>query len=231
MPTSRAVILGSGPSLRSVDMRRLSAEPTIAFNRAHIAFEQWGFDPTYYACIDRNALPTNRDAIVRMLESSDVRHVYLRDTARRFGLPNDPRVTYVHVHDEPVFSTDFGALGMFGNVAAVSVQILAALGYRRLLLLGIDGGYSRSDQVEQLESRYDLQALRDDDSDHFRADYHGRGVRFTRPNNERFQEGWKRLVEAAEARGLELILGSPDSAVDCLPRLDWDTAWHRYVRP
>ena len=51
-----AFVIGTGPSLRKIDMSKLKDKKTVTFNRAYIAFDDWGFDPTYYLSIDSNDL-------------------------------------------------------------------------------------------------------------------------------------------------------------------------------
>jgi hypothetical protein len=222
---ARIAVVGSGPSLLQADLSRLREVDSIAFNRSYLAYEDWGLHPTFYSCIDRNALPENRQAIAELIVGARVRRLFLRDTARRLGLPESERVTFVHVGEHMRFSLDLDDLGMFGNVAAVSIQILAALGYRRFLLLGVDGNYHMSRPAAQLESPYDLLAQADDDPDHFRPDYHGANVRFTRPNNRRFLAGWEELARQARGLGLEIVNASPTSAVESFPKLAFEEAW------
>ena len=49
-----AWVIGTGPSLNKIDMSKLADQRTITFNRAYIAFEDWGFHPSYYLIIDSN---------------------------------------------------------------------------------------------------------------------------------------------------------------------------------
>ena len=49
-----AWVIGTGPSLNKIDMSKLADQRTITFNRAYIAFEDWGFHPSYYLVIDSN---------------------------------------------------------------------------------------------------------------------------------------------------------------------------------
>lgn len=49
-------VIGTGPSLKETDMSLLKDKDTITFNRAYVAYEDWGFNPTYYMCIDANDL-------------------------------------------------------------------------------------------------------------------------------------------------------------------------------
>ena len=51
-------IIGSGPSLKQVDMHLLKDRDTFSMNRQYIAYKDWGFYPTYYAMIDGALLQT-----------------------------------------------------------------------------------------------------------------------------------------------------------------------------
>src|SRR5439155_8775247 len=135
------VIIGSGPSLRGVDMRKLANEHTISYNRSYVAYPEWGFDPTYYACIDRISLLDNAADIRAVVERSRIQQFFLRDSAAALWFRSEGRVRLIHVREEPEFSTDLDGLGMFGNVASVAVQVLAALGYDRVVMVGVDDHY------------------------------------------------------------------------------------------
>ena len=52
--TKTAFVIGTGPSLRDIDMSRIKKYDCVTFNRAYIAFEVWGFVPRYYLAIDGN---------------------------------------------------------------------------------------------------------------------------------------------------------------------------------
>jgi hypothetical protein len=190
---------------------------TISFNRAHVGFASWGFFPTYYACIDRIALEDNAADIAALAYSGRIQKVFLRDGAPRQGIANSDRVCLVHVTDSPLFSTDLRQLGMFDNVAAVSIQILAACGYRRIVLLGVDGYYRPQPLAQQLDRPWKLRATQDNDPNHFVANYHGAGRRFTRPNPEKYMRGWRALAEQLPATGIQVVNCTPGTAVDCLP--------------
>lgn len=72
-----AWIIGTGPSLRDIDVSKLKNEHTITFNRAYVAFEDWGFDPTYYLCVDANDLRSVYKDINNLIENSDIKAFFL----------------------------------------------------------------------------------------------------------------------------------------------------------
>lgn len=45
-------IIGSGPCLNKIDIKLLKGLNTISLNRQYIAYDDWGFWPKYYVCID-----------------------------------------------------------------------------------------------------------------------------------------------------------------------------------
>ena len=50
--TETAFVIGTGPSLNKIDMDKLKNYDCVTFNRAYVAFEDWGFAPRYYLAID-----------------------------------------------------------------------------------------------------------------------------------------------------------------------------------
>lgn len=225
------VIIGSGPSLRGVDMRKLANEHTISYNRSYVAYPEWGFDPTYYACIDRISLLDNASDIRALVEHSQIQQFFLRDSASALGFRSVRRVRLIHVRDEPEFATDLDGLGMFGNVAAVSVQVLAALGYDRVVMVGVDGHYVPQPSARAGAKPWMLTGTVDDDHNHFFPGYHGKGRRFTRPNPAKLHRGWHQLAAALPGAGIEVVNASSPTALDCLPRMALDEALRWLAEP
>ncbi len=79
-------LIGTGPSLNKIDVTRLAGYDSITFNRAYIAWPEWGFTPTYYACVDPVALEDNAADIRRLTEESSVKRFFLNENAAEFGI-------------------------------------------------------------------------------------------------------------------------------------------------
>jgi hypothetical protein len=72
MDKKTAFVIGTGPSLRDIDVQKLKDYDTISFNRSYISYkDEWGFDPTYYMCIDSSDLDSN------LIENSDIKVFFL----------------------------------------------------------------------------------------------------------------------------------------------------------
>jgi len=74
-----AFVIGTGPSLRNIDVSLLKDHTTITFNRAYIAFEEWGFDPTYYLAIDGNDIRSIYKDINNLILNSDIKNFFFAD--------------------------------------------------------------------------------------------------------------------------------------------------------
>lgn len=208
-------LIGTGPSLNKVDVTRLAAYDSITFNRAYIAWPEWGFTPTYYACVDPVALEDNAADIRRLTEESDVKRFFLNENAADFGIQPSKRVTLLHIREDTPFSLDLRTLTDFGNVGASSLQILAALGYKRVALVGVDARYS---SLPELDNGGDYVRMeRGQDPDHFLPGYMEGRRRIARPDYDRLLGQWPQVAAECERVGLDVRNASPGSALTLFP--------------
>jgi hypothetical protein len=82
-------VIGTGPSLRDIDMSLLKDKDTITFNRAYVAYEDWGFTPTYYMCIDANDLRSIYGDIKELTETTDTKFFLSKTTDNDKHDPED----------------------------------------------------------------------------------------------------------------------------------------------
>ena len=77
-----AFIIGTGPSLRDVDVTKLKSCTTMTFNRAYISYEDWGFEPTYYMCIDQNDLNSYYSDVNELIANTSTEKYFLCDLGK-----------------------------------------------------------------------------------------------------------------------------------------------------
>ncbi len=217
-------LIGCGPSLNRTDVRRLADFDTITFNRAYVAWHEWAFTPTYYACFDPIALDDNVDEINGLIDTSSVRRFFLSDAGRDMGFRQSDRIAWVTLVDGGHFSVDPRALGDFGNVGASSLQILAALGYRRVAMVGVDARY------EDISPEGGIDRPRGD-RDHFHPDYYGGRRRNSRPDLNKVLGRWPDVAEASTRAGMDVRNATPGSALDCFDEVDYQDALAWVGRP
>ena len=89
-----AWIIGTGPSLNKIDIKKLKNHHTMSFNRAYIAFKDWGFDPTYYLSIDSNDLRSMYKDLNKVILESNVKAFFIADCS------DNANHTSIHFQDE-----------------------------------------------------------------------------------------------------------------------------------
>jgi hypothetical protein len=204
--TFGAVLIGSGPSLDVGELRELGALSTIAFNRSFIAWDDWGFTPSYYACTAEATAELVIGDLDRILSFGGLRKIWLHSRFRQAEVArSDPRVDFVTPGDHP-FGVADGLLSDYGNVGASSLQLLWVTGHRRVLLLGTDGRYQPRERGPAIN--------------HFHSDYIPAGFSSRAPAGT---EAWCDAVADARTHGMELRLRSPSSALSEVAGLDQDT--------
>ena len=158
MNKKTAFIIGTGPSLNKIDISKLKGKNTITFNRAYIAFEDWGFDPTYYCSIDGNDMRAMYKDINNLIENSLVEKFFLCNLTDNGIHPKESfqdedkkddlfikNKNVFFLHNDNSNNNNFNMklennnifLKIDSNVGAMSLPILYNLGYKKWLLLGV----------------------------------------------------------------------------------------------
>ena len=220
-----AFVIGTGPSLRKIDMSKLKDKKTVTFNRAYIAFDDWGFDPTYYLSIDSNDLRSMYKDVNKLIENSQIEKFFLaacEDNATHpeshwyqdqekveshYGMfTNSEKVYWIEKgpqkiqdckihHDPRTFSSHHHP-----NAGWMGIKLLYALGYNEIAFVGFDSRYKDDEESNQYITKigrgYTSHA--DYDVNHFRDDYFGKGMTFGKPNMDQIISIWTSGKEEIE---------------------------------
>lgn len=197
----RAFIIGNGPSLNRIAMEKLAREYTFSFNRAYIAYEQWGFKPNFFVSTDDVVVRDNFEEINGLIRSKDYENTEfflpLLEGLTFELRPNFyPLDTYLSnlLFDENVDDR----FARMGDVAAATVQLAVYMGFREILLVGVDANYTRGSRGSKLDhgesenvgwTAYESET--DDDPDHFIPNYFGKGRKFSEASSENHIRAWE----------------------------------------
>lgn len=207
----RAFVLGNGPSLTKMPLRRLRDEVTIGCNRIHEAFGHGLDEVTYFTCSD----PRVWSLLDGDWTRARARQAFLRwpDIERTSG---DPiwliQHDYEHRMDLGWFPRD-PAQGLARGRSVlldISIPLAFYMGFEEVVLIGCDFSYDpKSDN-------------------HFYADRNEpwiwEGTRETyRPPFEIQLDGMRVARRAFEDDGRRLINATPGGGLDVLPRVDFET--------
>ncbi len=191
----RCFILGSGPSLRDMNLAGLQNEITFSCNRGYLLFSRLGFPTTYWAIEDY------LDAAQWGHEFSQLRGVTKFAAA---DISTDGSFIHVPFDRHEGFSTTppfkFG-----GTVVHFMLQIAAYMGFDTAYLLGNDFKWDTS-KVSQ-GSEWITGAS---DDNHFDPNYWPVGARSFPPQPERM----RRSFFGARGHGLRIVNVTPGSALD-----------------
>jgi hypothetical protein len=198
--SSGVVLIGSGPSLNRIDPRRLRDIGTIAFNRSFLAWPAWEFAPTYHACLDPKSIAIIGSDLLPVIRQYPRTHFFLHADAAKARIEPSDHVTLADVSPDAAFAASWHRLADLGNVGAISLQILALLGHRRVLMVGVDGVYG---------------ADNDDDPNHFRPDYARGRVPLTDAERTRCTAGWPVAARECRRLGLDVRNASEGTALTC----------------
>jgi glycosyltransferase involved in cell wall biosynthesis len=203
----RAWIIGNAPSLKKLDMTRLKDEPTFSFNRAYLAYEEWGWYPTYYCVIDANILKQTTDDVNDLIRSGKIKEFYLHAD----GADGIIEADNVHIIEFDKTGYDqHGGCWSFApdnwkycaDVAAFALQVAYCKGYRTLYLAGVDQTWGMYGDTKPGA-----------DTDHFRPDYETDDVRMSGIYAYGHFNSWKKSIKQAtnEPYNMELIVTTPES--------------------
>tara|TARA_R110002074_G_scaffold16992_6_gene56536 strand:+ start:386 stop:1354 length:969 start_codon:yes stop_codon:yes gene_type:complete len=172
VPLEKTVFLiGSGPSLKNMDMSLLKGLNTIGMNRQYISYKDWGFYPKHYFCIDERLAKsiTDKDSKIPyedqiypyMVDNPEcttetycLYHTNVREPDTVFHERISPNELWAVGRGEVSFKCIEGKHQELGTIFAGNCGAFATLlsffyGYERVVLLGINAEYQgRSNSVD-----------------------------------------------------------------------------------
>lgn len=215
-----AFVIGTGPSLNKIDITKLKGLPSITFNRAYLAFDEWGFDPKYYLSIDGNDIRSVYKDINNLAQNSNIEKMFLVqltdnqlheqsdfqdfdfkhndeiycNSKKIFLLHNTGGTTIPQIDDFNINGNDIKTT-FVNNAGFMGLKVLYMLGYRKIYLLGMDARYTDDTSFRDVKVKgRQYTAQEDNDVNHFRCDYFGKNITFGKPNESEIIGIWKKFM-------------------------------------
>lgn len=186
------VIIGNGASLKDIDLKRLAKKyPTLGSNKIYL----YPFTPDYWAVADNEMLYScladgypNKDFSPKV---SFVNSMYPLEWATP--------VNYTIRYD---FSRDIAKeIVIGGTVTYVLLQIAYYMGFKKILLVGVDHNYPGADNGTP-GSKF-VQA--GEDEDHFHPEYFKAGMIYNRPELKATEKMYLFAKNVYEADGRKIL--------------------------
>ncbi len=224
MKSDTIYIIGNGPSLNKIEIKKLKDKDTISFNRAFIAYNDWGFYPKYYMVADVVVLENIKEDVKELIKSSPIEKFLLPVWSKSF-FGNDEKIIYLNftnswLFNRRIWGRNFNRLSIIANVGATAVPILKILGYKNFIVLGTDCNYIE-DNIKNVDIEYNpdeksgrrivFKSSGNSDPNHFRPDYFGKGTEYSKPQQMNHYKGWEFIAKRMKRKNLNIILCSPGS--------------------
>lgn len=213
MKDKTLILMGNGPSLSDVDFDLLGGYDTFGLNSAYRAYPRLNWWPTYHGCFDYRVTDNHKENFINLIEEGKIkRHFYIRD------LSDNPRFT--HINLLPYGSTnktnnkeqDFKQFHDNGNSGANACSVGICLGYKKIILVGVDCNYvefvdgSKKDGPGGLV----MEKTPDKNPNYWFDDYQQKGDEYNVPDGLSFHmPTWNMMAYRAAHAGIEMINCSP----------------------
>ena len=216
-------VIGNGPSLKGVDLTRLSPYATLGMNAAYRYWREIDWRPKIYACLDLVVGMSHREEIAELIREGRIKTFLLRaNLIDALGeVACDARVV-----NFDVLQRRHALL----RVPAVTTGSHSALwgafaGYSQIIMLGIDARYrelvagaaSRGGAVLEIVSAQE-------NPNYFFDSYQQPGDKYHLPNPRPglHVDAWREVARKTQDAGVEVYNANPASAVRCFKFVSLD---------
>jgi GT2 family glycosyltransferase len=221
-----AFILGNGPSLKDLPFTDLRNVATIGMNAAYRYWDEQGWYPSYYCCMDTVVIMSHAAEIYRLVQRAaqyGIRLFFLRKVIlERFpDLESNGRVLFLEDVRPltPLFQVEPITTGSY------ALMFMAFLGFRTLYLSGVDCNYvERVQGVADGDQKNKLVVVEDvrDNPNYFFGSYQRSGDEFNLPNPSKdlhirsWRNCWTMLKSLSDRMGAVRVINlNQKSRVDC----------------
>ncbi len=207
----RCFILGNGPSLAETDLSRLRDEWVIGLNRIYLHPASAHWRRWLYCCVNPHVIEQFHDEITSVPTLK-----FLPWECRRRLRAATPAV-WLRTRHEPRFSFDLtDAMWQGGTVTYVALQVAFHLGFREVILLGVDHSFVETGPPNAL--------VRSDapDRNHFSPEYFGPGTRWQLPDLEQSETAYRLARQAFEQEGRRICNATIGGRLEVFRRVRYD---------
>ena len=142
MNNDTVVVMGNGPSLKDLDFDMLKGFDTFGLNSAYRAYERLDWWPKYHGCFDYVVTESHRENFVNLIENTPIeRCFYITNISDNAAFQHVNLLQYGTTNKWNNSQEDFANFHDNGNSGANSCSVASCLGYKKVILLGVDCNY------------------------------------------------------------------------------------------
>lgn len=215
------VIMGNGPSLKEIDFGYLQYVDTFGLNLAYRVYDELNFYPTYFGCFDYKVTDYHKDKFQKLVNTLPIKQFYfIRDSIKGTNVINiklETKSTQKLFVDKNCIKN----LWNVGNSGANACHVGIALGYKKIILVGVDCSYIDVLPEAKLMPNGALKIIKTPivNPNYWFDSYQQEGDIYNVPNTDIYhQPGWKLLSEMTKDSNVEIINCSPGSTLKCFTK-------------
>jgi hypothetical protein len=222
----RVFVIGNGPSLKKNDLALLENEITIGFNGIflHETFKPFiHIVEDHLVAEDRCKEILKYDCPVKMYPSylgyciSPQKNTIFLNHLSRISYPVDTD-----------FSTSAESLTYTGGtVTYTGLQIAASLGFKEIILIGVDATYQVQDVERSTDYSTGVLTSKEDAINHFDPRYFGKGYRWHDPNVHIMMQGYRKARAWGEENGVSIKNATIGGNLEVFPRVDYYSLFNK----
>lgn len=219
----RCFIIGNGPSLNNIDLKKLKDEITFGVNAIYTNIDKMGFVPNYYIVEDIFVAEDRKDEINKFKGSLKFFGNYLSYCFKKSEDVHwlNVRFRYDNYKDFPNFSTNaLRQVWTGGTVSYLNLQVAYYLGFSEVYLIGFDHSYSIPKDVKI--DGTEILSL-GDDVNHFDKNYFGKGKRWHDPMVDRMELSYKKAKKFYEADNRKIFNASVGGHLEVFERINYNS--------
>lgn len=216
-----AFILGNGPSLKGFNLEALSDYCTIGLNAAYRYWQKIDWRPTHYACLDEVVGISHKDAIKNLILEGRIQQFLLRENLIQelgeLACQENVRNFDAIQPQEALFADPSVTTGSHSALWA------GVLGYKTIVILGVDANYVEKVEGSQKGSEDELKIVENRaNPNYFFDDYQLVGDTYNIPNPrpDLHVNAWHSAGQKLTDADCYVFNGNPQSKVQCFPFID-----------
>jgi hypothetical protein len=220
--------MGNGPSLKNIDFELLSGFDTFGLNAAYRAYERLNWWPKYHGCFDYIVTESHRENYINLVDNSPIEKCfYIKDLSENkesFQFIN--LIPYGTTNKWNNTPADFEKFHDNGNSGANASSVAACLGYKKIVLLGVDCNYVEFvDGATQDGTALEMEKTPDKNPNYWFDDYQQKGDKYNVPDGLTFHmPTWNTFAYRAAHANIEVINCSPITTLRCFKQMSLQEA-------
>ena len=221
----RCFIVGNGPSLNKIDLKKLEGEYSFAVNSIFYKTREMGYKPTFYTVEDIQVIRDNINEINKyecdyMFFPSSEKRRFTKGKNRYFvNLDYSFYVDKSKYFEIPRFSQDAAKEVFCGqSVTIVNLQLAYFLGFTEVYLIGMDFSYVIPDSAKVSGNVIEST---ENDVNHFHPDYFGKGKKWHDPKLHNVLKSYKLCKLMYELDDRKIINATVGGNLDVFDRTDF----------